>query len=1389
MSKYIDLFKLSPRPEEVITMDVAISSQQKETVSNYIITSNLEGSFDKVFHSLTLDKGKGFWVQGAYGSGKSHFMSYITVLLKYDQYWDLVPERFQKEYKEKIKQKKFLTVNFTLSEVNDLKVKMFDEIEAALKRDGHIAYIKNDRQIVAQFLENEYEFINKDKFYEVLEEECQITKEEWEKIIEENNIGRLAGIIIQYKQKTGAFAQKEYREIIYPSIKDGIQQIMEEVEKHYDGLVIFIDELSGFLQKKKAEGEEAETLEILQALGQRIKNAPIWIIAAVQKNPAEIIDETLYVSEDEEKVFDRFEPIILSQADIEEIIDKRLIIKDENNKKSIAFIYQDLAKRIPKLTEYITQERFIRLYPFHHSFVSALIYLSSYGSRQRVAIRECWNIANENLNNDGEKLITIDMLYDIFRDTIIYDYFKEYYDLYENLYADIINTPDFYANFNPELAHRLIKALIINSIYSKRPLNSRELTHYLLVDMGFDMDLSLVYHDIYYNLLEVYEKSRGRGFNMQEAGEDIADFLWEIDPGSTDVKVEPEIIEEVKMLNENDVAAMIQEIINNNQHLFANYTAYWNKVSEMNISFEWRNTVRNGLTVLQNLLKMTEVPSFDPMKFDFILITGFPLFGKEDEKIKHCRKLVEENEASIFWIPRNIDKELEQDLKRLIAVKRLYKKYMNPTDEETLNKKLQLENIYNNMLDKVSKEIEKCYYSGVMVTFNKVEENLSQFNNLRSLVNYLLNHPLDELYPKHPRYSKKVERRQTNKLIRDFIVPRVSKELTDEIENVAMPFDIVEQRRGQYELRLKNEIFKEILRIIGDGEWHELDEIYRYIRLSPWGLQENGLELIVAALISSGECKGKAKDGEIFNSENFTRNILTGKKLNSLIDSISKGSLVNNTIWSEILEIMRILDIDYIDKKDSLNQDKVWSDIIKKILGLKNNINGAYRQFMELGAALNMHQEFVENLKELKDFNGFIEEVKKLKEQDSYQGLTNFRQLLLDRFMKIEFFKDKYLLIKDMLELALERIDIKIKDDYHYFTRIGGKYEEVDKVLSDFSNLPGILSKTNEIRGFAARLDSIKETYRKEYIRNHNKFYKDYRDYLKEVAGLKEFKILQLMEKIEKIKPVRSLKDVMKNIENNYQNCRINLNEDDLQDEPYCSCRLPIDEKFIPLDIDKIKEGLWTGIKEYMGELKKDSYSRQIENYLKGKQESKLYKLLSVEIYDMEGFMELVDEELVAELNRAFKATYPLEININEVLNLFDESIHVSEISKFSDKISSYLKKQVANLIEKDKNLSLEQIVIIFSHENNKGSTDNLIIELNQQEKEIYRIIKNHGYINEDDLIREMESNGYEGILVKGLVMGLNRKHVERYGENLIKIEEKDRTYYSIVRRDGIGNG
>jgi hypothetical protein len=1392
MSKYTDLFKLCPQPEEVITMDEAIVSQQEEIVSNYIITTNLEQSFDTVFHHLTLDKGKGFWIQGAYGSGKSHFMSYLTILLKYDQYWDKVPEEFQEEYRDIIREKNFLTVNFTLSEVNDLRAKIFDEIESSLKKDGHTAYIKNDKKIVRQFLDNEYNLINRKKFYEILEEGCQVNPKTWEKVLADNDISQLADIIIKYKQVTGAFSQKEYREIIYPSIKDGIQQIMEEVEKYYDGLVIFIDELSEFLQKKKAKGEEAEALETIQALGQRIKKAPIWVLAAVQKNPAEIIDETLYVSDEEEKVFDRFEPIILSQADIEEIIDKRLIIKSENNKKSISYIYQDLAKRIPQLAEHITQERFIRLYPFHHSFVSALIHLSSFGARQRVAIRECWNIANKHLNNYADQLITIDMLYDIFKDTILHDYFKEYYDLYENLYSDIISRPDFKSD--PDLARSLIKALIINSIYSKKPLNSIELAHWLMVDMGLGMELSLIYDVVYDTLMEIYEKSRGKGINVQETGENIIENLWEIDPGSSGVKIEPEIIAEVKLLNENDLARMVQDLINTNQHLFANYTVYWNTVHQMDISFNWRNTERYGITTMKNLLKLDNLPDVDPVKgdIDFGLITGFPLFGEQEEKIMRCKKLVEKNPRFIFWIPQNIDQETEQKLKQLVATKRLLDKYSNPKDDEAGAKKLQLETKYNSLKDELSKIIEKSYFYGVMVAYNKVEKDLSQFNNLTTLINYLINYPLDELYPKHPRYSKEVNRRQTNKLIKDFIIPRISKQLTNEIENVAIPFDIVEERRGRYELKLNNEIFKDVINLINDGEWHGLDQVYENIRLAPWGLQKTGLELIIAALISNGECKGQTKDGEIINSEKFSRNLVSGKHISNMIVSISKGSLVNSTVWSEILKIMDILNIDYVDKKTSLNQDKIWADLMKRSLELKNKLSSTYQFLLELGSDLKQYEDFVSKLVEVKKFIVFLEEIEALQHQDSYEGLENLRTIVLDKFTKINMFKEKFLVINDLLALAEERVDVKLKANYNYFKQINSDLEEVKEVLNGFSQLTNIIVKPNEVRDFISKLEGAKESYQKQYIKVHREYYKDYQDYLNEVFDLKEYQTLVLLEKIEKIKINPTLNERLRFVQNNYHSCHLDLMIDDLKERSLCACGLNIDEEFIPIDLEKIKEEMCSGIKEYINALKSGSYRRQIELYFEKHRDSKLNKLLTVEAYDLEGIIELVDEELIMEINKAFKAAYPVEVDVKEILKLFKGSIHASEVTTLGQRISSYLMKQVKEVIEGQEDISIGQIVIFFKNDTETSINQEKIriagIELNRQEHDLYSILQSREVVKEDDLIEEMELKGYKGLLPKGLVVKLNNKYANKYGVNLIEIEEKEQTYYSLSKEEGVGN-
>ncbi|MFW6230374.1 MAG: DUF6079 family protein, partial [Halanaerobium sp.] len=192
MATYRDMFELSRKPEDVITMDEAVKNRQDEIINNYVITSEIEGKFNNVLHQLSLETGKGYWVQGAYGCGKSHFMSFLTVLLSRPEAWERMLAEIRQEYRETFINNNYLTVNFTLSETSNLRMKLFDELETVLHREGIDILIKKDEKIVDQFLEYEYQMMQKELFYQRLEDYCEVKKEEWEKYLEENDVEKLA---------------------------------------------------------------------------------------------------------------------------------------------------------------------------------------------------------------------------------------------------------------------------------------------------------------------------------------------------------------------------------------------------------------------------------------------------------------------------------------------------------------------------------------------------------------------------------------------------------------------------------------------------------------------------------------------------------------------------------------------------------------------------------------------------------------------------------------------------------------------------------------------------------------------------------------------------------------------------------------------------------------------------------------------------------------------------------------------------------------------------------------------------------------------------------------------------------------------------------------------
>lgn len=1298
MKTYNDLFELSQKPEEVITMDDAVVNNKEQVINDYVITSNIKNEFKNVLHNLTLDKGQGFWIQGAYGSGKSHFMSYITVLLKNSRYWANLPEDIKNEYIDYFDDKNYLTVNFTLSEVNDLKVKLFDEIEKEFKNSGVNLTIKKDEKIVKQFLNNEYDGLRKEWFYNILENKLNVSAEEWKESLEEDNTSRLAEIIISYRKERGAFSQKEYREIIYPNMNEGLEQISKILNENFDGLVIFADELSEFLQKKKSKNEESDSLEILQALGQRIKEFPIWFLAAVQKNPAEIIDEELYIADEEEKVFDRFEPINLSEADIEEIIDKRIIIKNKNQRKTIKSIYKDLKNNKFNLEKSISQERFVKLYPFHHEFVNSLVQLSSYGSRQRAAVRESWEIVSNRLNNKAEKLITIDDLYDIFEDDVIYNSFKEYYDLYNNVYHEAIIKPGF--DEDSELAKRIIKTLIIYGIRDKEPLSAEQLGEMLMADMGMNIGLSMINIEIEETLKTINSDVKGKGIEMINREDEEDKFYWQINPSASGINVKAELLEEVRLLNEKDIMLEIPSFINQNRKTFHNFKVEQNQ-KRMKNEFLWRNTDRKGINCYKKLTKDMKLDKINPEKrgIEFSLILDTPFYDSFKKKVKRANELAAENIRYIFWIPQNLDKETINNLKKYRAANNLISKYSNPSNDEEMQKLTQLKTESSNLKNIIEKDIVRAYKNGHLINnYTEVKETQS-FKDVRKIMEHFLDKILDDLYPKHPFYKKNISRRQSNKLIKEFIIPRKIDNEINEIKNIAEPLDIVEYNGNYYSLELNNNIFSEITKILSDEEWHSSKEIYDKFRKEPWGLQEYSFEIILASLVASGNIRARDNKDNVINSEKLTINYFnSGSNFNKKIKAISKGKLVNNVIWDDIEKVFKILKLDFRTKKTTANQDKNWSRLINEILKLKNDIKRTKDNLSNLGGVTKQYKEFKEKFSIFNKFKDFIKDIEDIKDRESDFGLMKFREELIEKFNDIQYFKEKYYQLEKLIKMIDDRLDSQLISYYNYFQNIeSNDYElkEVDEIKKKYNNLSEIILKVDKVRELINLSEKVKENYKEKYIKAHNRYYSKYNKFLNKIKNLKEYKVLTKLEKINKIDISTSLGQKINKIKENYLPlCKVKLDKNNLNKKPTCACSYIIGNTFNEMSIEKVKEQLMNGIKEYIEKLKEKRFIEQIDIYLEKNPYSKLKEIKNLEVYQQGKILNTIDEDFVLAVNEALDSAYPVEVSLSEIADIYKGTIASDQIDEKTEKVKNLLLDKIKSELEKNKELSYDQIVL-----------------------------------------------------------------------------------------------
>lgn len=206
-----------------------------------------------VITKINENKGCGVFIKGNFGSGKSHFLSYLYLLLKnkgVEYLFSVTPE------------------NLKLSKISLVKYPAFKPLEDII-------------------LEN-----------------------------------------FQYRQRKSN-RQEEFNEIVNRPT------------------VIIIDELSEFLRSKPTPSSFYEDIRFLQFLGEFSFQHPLWVIASLQ----EWIEETGHISS---SIFNRIKDryplrLNLSSAHIEDIIDRRIIVKLQGADETIRKVYTEFKKYYPNL--------------------------------------------------------------------------------------------------------------------------------------------------------------------------------------------------------------------------------------------------------------------------------------------------------------------------------------------------------------------------------------------------------------------------------------------------------------------------------------------------------------------------------------------------------------------------------------------------------------------------------------------------------------------------------------------------------------------------------------------------------------------------------------------------------------------------------------------------------------------------------------------------------------------------------------------------------------------------------------------------------------------------------------------------------------------------------
>jgi hypothetical protein len=363
-------------------------------VEEYVVTNEAAKGLELLLEAYTnYTNANGVWISGFFGSGKSHLLKMLAHLLGDVEGQEFDRTKVSQSFHAKasgaflpalltkaerisaksllfnIDQKATLITKDQADALLKVFVKVFDESRGYYGNQGHVARFERD-------LDNRGQY---DAFKDAYK---RISGRDWtqgreEGVLEEPNVAKAYAEVSGQTEGAPTNILTKYRVEYSVSIEDFADEVKGWLDKQPDGyrLNFFVDEVGQFI------GSNTHLMLNLQTIAESLNTkcgGRAWVFVTSQEDMDKVVgDRTKQQGNDFSKIQARFATRVkLTSADVEEVIRKRLLDKNDDGASELETIYAKESANFKTLFDFVDGAKTYRNYTDEQHFVGTYPFVS-----------------------------------------------------------------------------------------------------------------------------------------------------------------------------------------------------------------------------------------------------------------------------------------------------------------------------------------------------------------------------------------------------------------------------------------------------------------------------------------------------------------------------------------------------------------------------------------------------------------------------------------------------------------------------------------------------------------------------------------------------------------------------------------------------------------------------------------------------------------------------------------------------------------------------------------------------------------------------------------------------------------------------------------------------